>query len=239
MAKSATLVSRTARELVRLSLEREEGEFLGAEEELLQRLGVSRPTLRQAAKIAENDRFISVRRGIRGGFYASRPNVDDATRSLARYLRLQGVTLLDVVTVNRPVSEEAAALACACEDEELRARLERLMADIETADTVADIVDREQQLSDLIAEMSENPIISVFMGITFSFGLEEDRVRLFRDPDHRAQARRMMQSVCRAILERDADIARLMVRRRSTTIGEWVKDNAQARQAGQASRAIR
>src|SRR5690606_33552293 len=143
-----------------------EGEFIGAEEDLLQRLGVSRPTLRQAAKIAENDRLINVRRGIRGGFYASRPDIRDATRSLAHYLRLQGVTLLDIVTVNRPVSEEAAALACDCDDADMRVRLQQYMAEVDGADSVAEIVDLDNRLARLIAEMSGNPVISVFTGIS-------------------------------------------------------------------------
>ena len=56
-----SLVARTARELAELSLAHEDGDFIGAEDDLLSRLGVSRPTLRQAAKIAENDRLIGRR----------------------------------------------------------------------------------------------------------------------------------------------------------------------------------
>lgn len=70
-------VAHTARLLAALSLATGAGDFLGAEDELLARLGVSRPTLRQAAKIVENERLISVRRGTKGGLYAARPDVAD------------------------------------------------------------------------------------------------------------------------------------------------------------------
>ncbi len=87
-------------------------DYLGAEDELLAKLSVSRPTLRQAAKIVESDRLISVRRGIKGGFYATRPNAADAIKALARYLRLNGATIADVFAVTKLVAEEAGALAC-------------------------------------------------------------------------------------------------------------------------------
>ncbi len=217
-----TLVARTARELAQLSLGLEDGEFIGAEDDLLQRLGVSRPTLRQAAKIAENDRLISVRRGIRGGFYASRPDANDAIRTLARYLRLKGATLLDIMGVSRLVSEEAAGLACQCTDAALRADLARFAEGIERADSVSALIDAEAVLASLVARMSGNPAIELVMAIGYSFGMEEQGTGLYRDPAHRAEARRLQAGLCRAILDRDADIARLMMRRRSATMAEWI-----------------
>src|SRR5690348_7772913 len=107
MLAGETLVARTARALAKLSLEAEDGAFLGAEGDLLERLGVSRPTLRQAAKMVEHDRLISVRRGIKGGVYASRPEATDAIRTLTRYLRLKGATLRHVWIVSRLIMEEA------------------------------------------------------------------------------------------------------------------------------------
>jgi len=166
-----SLVARTARTLSQISLESENGEFLGAEDDLLVRLGVSRPTLRQAAKIAENDRMISVRRGIRGGFYASRPDADDAIRTLARFLRLRGATLSDIMTVSRRISEEAAALASACQDAGLRARLEEFMARIDQNDTPATVIAADSELARLVAAMSGNTVIELVMAIGYSFGM--------------------------------------------------------------------
>ncbi|MEX6725415.1 FadR/GntR family transcriptional regulator [Parapedomonas caeni] len=219
---SETLVARTARALAKLSLEHEAGAFIGGEDDLLHRLGVSRPTLRQAAKIAENDRLISVRRGIRGGFYASRPDASDAIRTLARYLRLKGATLLDIMAVSRLVSEEAAALACACEDRGLREMLEQFDADIDQADSVAAMIAAEAELARLVALMSGNPAIELVMAIGYSFGMEEQGTGLYRDPEQRAEARKLQHGLCRAILDHDADIARLMMRRRSGAMAAWI-----------------
>ncbi len=219
-----TLVARTARELSELSLTLEDGQFLGAEDDLLQRLGVSRPTLRQAAKIAENDRMISVRRGIRGGFYASRPDANDAIRTLARYLRLKGATLLDIMVVSRQVAEQAASLACQCDDAVLRGDLARFAQRIDQADSVSAMIDAEAVLASLIARMSGNPAIELVMAIGYSFGMEEQGTGLYRDPAHRAEARRLQRGLCQAILDRDAEIAQLMMRRRSVTMAGWIAE---------------
>lgn len=219
-----SLVARTARELAELSLAHEDGDFIGAEDDLLSRLGVSRPTLRQAAKIAENDRLISVRRGIKGGFYASRPDAQDAIRTLARFLRLRGGTLSDIMAVSRLVSEEAGALACGCKDESLRARLADFMARIDANDSPAALIGAEAELVQIISEMSGNPAIELVMAIGFSFGMEEQRIGLYRAEEHRAVARRLQHQLCEAILDADAEIARVLMRRRSATMQQWIAE---------------
>lgn len=218
-----TLVSRTARELSKLSLEHDDGAFIGAEDDLLNRLSVSRPTLRQAAKIAENDRLISVRRGIKGGFYARRPDADDSIRTLARYLRLKGATLLDIMVVSRLVAEEAAGLACQCTDEGLRGKLVQFVMSIDTAGTASALITAEARLARLVAQMSGNPAIELVMAIGYSFGMEEQGSTLYRTSEHREVARKLQQGLVQAILDRDGDVARLMMRRRSVTMAGWIE----------------
>lgn len=218
-----TLVTRTARALSQLSLEHDDGAFIGAEDELLARLAVSRPTLRQAAKIVENDCLISVRRGIKGGFYAARPDADDAIRTLARFLRLRGATLSDVMVVSRMVSQEAIALACGNDDPVLRARLDHFIAQIDTNDSSAALIRAEGELARLIAELSGNPVIQLVMAIGFSFGMEEQGIGLYRDPGQRQQARRLQHELCRAIQQGDAEIARVWMGRRSAAMEHWIE----------------
>jgi len=217
-----SLVTRTARALCDLSLEHEEGAFLGAEEDLLARLAVSRPTLRQAAKIAESERMIAIRRGIKGGIYAARPDATDAIRTLARYLRLKGATLADIVSMSRLVSEEAAALAAGCANRRLRARLSTFADAIDSNDDRRALIKAEGELARLVAEMSGNPAIELTMAISYSFGMQEQEMRLYGDPGERAQARNLQHGLCRAILDCDADVARLMMQRRSQAMAQWL-----------------
>jgi len=217
-------VESTARGLVQLSLQHEDGEFMGAEDELLIRLGVSRPTLRQAAKIAENERLIAVRRGNKGGFYARRPSAADAVRSLASYLQLKGASLTHVMAVSALVGEEAVRLAAQCADPGQRERLRFLIAGIREGEPRKALIRREVHMFQLIAAMSGNPAIEVFTAIGYSFGLEE-KTTLFDDPGQRVEMASLQRKLCEAILAGDPDIARLMMRRRAQALARWMSES--------------
>jgi GntR family transcriptional repressor for pyruvate dehydrogenase complex len=223
-----TLVAKTVRALSELSLSTEKGEYLGAEDDLLHRLSVSRPTLRQAAKIAESERMITVRRGTKGGFYAERPDAADSIKALARYLRLNGATMPDVFVVSGPVAEEAGALAAHCTDEALRAELESYVAQIDANDTAGSLIKAEGVLARLLARMSGNPAVQLVMEIGYTFGMEERSGRFFGTPEERRTARKLQHSLCQAVLDGDGDVARLMMRRRSSMIAQWFSNGGAA-----------
>jgi GntR family transcriptional regulator, transcriptional repressor for pyruvate dehydrogenase complex len=216
------LVARTARTLADLSLASDCGAYLGAEDELLGRLGVSRPTLRQAAKIVESDRLISVRRGVRGGFYAERPNAADSIRALARYLRLNGATLGDVFVVTRAVAQEAGALAAHNATRDQRDRMAAFSAAIDDNDSKSDLIRAETELGRLLAEMSGNAAVQLFMEIGYTFGMSEQDRDFYATPADRAATRAMQRDLCAAVLSGDADMARVMMQRRSQMIAGWL-----------------
>lgn len=217
------LVTRTVSALAEISLAAEKGDYLGAEDDLLVRMGVSRPTLRQAAKILETERLVNVRRGTKGGFYAARPDAADVIRAPARYLWLNGATVADVHAATKSISEEVGALAALSNDEALRMRLEALRDAIEGNDTPATIIDAETALARLLGEMSGNPAARLFIEISYSFGREEQRLHFYRTAQDRVRARQLQRGLCDAVLARDSDIARLMMQRRSAMIAEWLE----------------
>ncbi|HMP44857.1 MAG TPA: FCD domain-containing protein [Sphingopyxis sp.] len=217
-----TLASRTARALANLSLAAEPGAHLGAEDDLLRRFAVSRPTLRQAAKLVERDRLISIRRGAQGGYFAERPDAHDAIQSLVRFLRLKGGTLGHVIQVTQPVSEAAAVAAARLRTDADADRLRAYLATLDARDTPRDLIAGEVEIARLIAAMSGNPAFALVMEIGYSFGLDEKGIDLYADPERRERARAMQRSLCRAIIDGDADIARLMMRRRSDQFDQWL-----------------
>jgi DNA-binding FadR family transcriptional regulator len=187
--RSGSLVTVTARALADLSMAAQDGESLGSEDELLARLRVSRPTLRQAAKMVESDRLIAVRRGAKGGFYACRPNAADVIRAPARYLRLNGATIADVHAVTTVIAEMTAAAAARSEDLVLREQLAAFRDGIEANDTVGDIIRAESDLTRLLTEMSGNPVARLFLEISHTFGRNEHHLRFYQsDEDRRRRA---------------------------------------------------
>src|SRR5215469_3718883 len=87
-----------ADELRRLivSGELSEGDSLGHEPELVERFGVSRPSLREALRILEAEGLISVVRGMLGGVIVHEPDERMAARTAALVLQARNVSLADV-----------------------------------------------------------------------------------------------------------------------------------------------
>ena len=75
-----------ASELRAIALRTAAGTLIGSEEAVLQQLGFSRSTVRQAARLIEQEGLLQVRRGINGGYYAARPDAGTIERTVSSYL---------------------------------------------------------------------------------------------------------------------------------------------------------
>jgi DNA-binding FadR family transcriptional regulator len=84
-----------------------EGESLGHEPDLVERFGVSRPSLREALRILEAEGLISVVRGVRGGVVVHEPDQRMTARTAALVLQARNVSLADVYEA-RGILEPAA-----------------------------------------------------------------------------------------------------------------------------------
>lgn len=83
---SKPAIEAAATHLRAIALEHADGDFIGSEEALLQRLGFSRSTVRQVARLLEQEGLLRVKRGISGGYYASRPDARSIERVVSTYL---------------------------------------------------------------------------------------------------------------------------------------------------------
>jgi DNA-binding FadR family transcriptional regulator len=98
-----------ADELRRLIIagELDEGDSLGHEPDLIERFGVSRPSLREALRILEAEGLIEVVRGVLGGVVVHRPDQRLTARTAALVLQARNVSLADVFDA-RTIIEPAA-----------------------------------------------------------------------------------------------------------------------------------
>ena len=73
-----------------------EGDFLPPEGQLMESLGISRPTLREAFRILEAESLISVVRGSRTGAKVHKPSTELVSRYAGYVLQAQGTTIADL-----------------------------------------------------------------------------------------------------------------------------------------------
>ena len=99
------------------------GVFLGSEEQLIEALGVSRPTFRQASKLLLHENLLVIKRGMGGGFFTQTPSGEAVSRMAAIYLNAQGTTLLQIHDALVPLMAEAAVLVARNPDATTRRRL--------------------------------------------------------------------------------------------------------------------
>jgi GntR family transcriptional regulator, transcriptional repressor for pyruvate dehydrogenase complex len=95
-----------------VSGELSEGDSLGHEPDLVERFGVSRPSLREALRILEAEGLITVVRGVHGGVVVHAPSERMTARTAALVLQARNVPLADVFEA-RSLLEPIAARALA------------------------------------------------------------------------------------------------------------------------------
>jgi DNA-binding FadR family transcriptional regulator len=83
------------REIIRGTLK--EGDFLLTEAKLIERFGVSRPTLREALRVLESEMLIVLHKGIRGGARVRGPQLEVAARYGGSLLQARGGSVQDVL----------------------------------------------------------------------------------------------------------------------------------------------
>ncbi|MEX5635801.1 FadR/GntR family transcriptional regulator [Parafrankia sp. FMc2] len=123
---------RIADELRQLIVQGElsEGESLGHEPDLVERFGVSRPSLREALRILETEGLISVRRGVLGGIVVHQPDQRMTARTTALVLQARNVPLADVHAARSLLEPVAVRIITSSQDRgSAAAELRRLTAE--------------------------------------------------------------------------------------------------------------
>lgn len=237
-AKNGTsAVDKAAKELRILAFSKEEGTFLGSEEDMIDRLQVSRPTLRQASARVVQENLVSIKRGVGGGYFAARPGSLSVSRIAALYLMSRNAGLSETTAAMKPIRAELAMRAATCTDDELHTKLKQFVeeqAAAEAADDAsgADARNRgyreflrsEREFGQILGAMSQNAVLILLLEILYDFTsqLRREQDVLINRPDRVRTYRKLRTKLATAILEGDIEMAELASHRCTKTIEEWM-----------------
>jgi len=163
--KTAELVAnQIRRQIVRGELE--EGHSLPAEAELMERFGVSRPTLREAFRILESEALITIRRGSRGGAQVLAPSSDVAARLAGSVLQFRRTTVGDVYAARLLIEPPAAAMLATKQDATAIVQLkEYLDAEGAAMGDPSEFAHASATFHEKVAELAGNNTLAVFAEI--------------------------------------------------------------------------
>ncbi|QGN54199.1 FadR/GntR family transcriptional regulator [Novosphingobium sp. Gsoil 351] len=110
--------------------DRSEGEFLPPEGQLMETLGISRPTLREAFRILEAEGLISVIRGSRTGARVHKPSADLVARYAGYVLESQGTTIADLYHARLAIEPSVVRWLTTDQDRSATVKLRNLLAEM-------------------------------------------------------------------------------------------------------------
>lgn len=149
-----------------------DGDFLGDEGEVQTRLGVSRTTLRQVARLLEREGLLAVRRGGNGGYFARRPSLGSVETALIAHLETLDVgiaELLALASITWTESVEQAARLRSAKSRALAEQLTKLVKTVAPAASNRELIEVEQGIRSQIFELIESPYMRLIFQVNVQF----------------------------------------------------------------------
>jgi GntR family transcriptional repressor for pyruvate dehydrogenase complex len=202
-----------------------DGVFLGSEDDLQARLGVSRPTLRQVARILEREQLLTVRRGAGGGLFSRRPSGQAVADMAAVYLRSVRTTLHDMVHMQGVLSRESVELAARNPSAEQRAALlawvEATRADERQGDTRR-FHELAIEFGRVLGASTASPTLGLFTDVVLTLATTPMGIWIFESGDRIDQTRAYQLELARAIADGDVPRALECQRGQQERFRDWI-----------------
>ena len=183
-------------------------EVIGSSTEFLERFDISRAVFREAVRLLEHQQVARTRRGPGGGLVVVEPSVDPIIDAAVLYLYRVDARLDEVFEARIVLEEIVTELA----PDRMNDRGRRLLRDLVVDEKARSVSDR-QALHSLLAALTENPALELFVDI-----LNRVSTLYLRDQGalhstgstrtHRAHAR-----IAEAVIAGDGTLARERMRR--------------------------
>ncbi|PCI76969.1 MAG: hypothetical protein COB20_09160 [SAR86 cluster bacterium] len=228
LVKPSSTADRVAIILRERILSTKEETYMGSEADLAAEVGVSLPTLRQAARMLEYEEMLTIRPGKGGGYFTRRPSIETAVRSASQFLSsidlISNATFMDVAD---PMVNQILIAAVKCKDEALINELRLFVEDQHNNSDQSQLPTEysfrvSTDLMTLLAQMSNNILLELFIRILWN------EISVSRTSGTFEESKQIMLSnhtsrisVAKAVLTKDKDKAIRAWKKRSKFIRSW------------------
>lgn len=228
LVKQSSTADRVATILREQILSIEEDSYLGSESDLATEVGVSLPTLRQAARMLEYEELLIIKPGKGGGYFTRRPSIETAIRSVSQFLSPKDLTSNDTfMDAADPIMNQIVVAATKCRDKELLARLTSF---VEAQRTNLDnsrlppeySFSLSTELITLLAQMSDNILLELIARILWNEISVSRTYRAFdRGEDILRRNYVTRLKLAEAVLSKDKEKALRAWKKRSRFLRSW------------------
>jgi DNA-binding FadR family transcriptional regulator len=207
------------------------GEYLGSEGDLAKEIGVSLPTLRQSARMLEQEQLLTIKPGKGGGYFTRRPTIDTAIRSASQFLssldlRDRNIKNFRFMDCADPLVLAILEHAVQCEDDQLWSQLNNFVQEqrqlSEAHFATEESFKVSASLMTLLGQMSGNTLLELFIRILWnevsvsSTNATYEETRDLMETNHQTRLR-----VAEAVLDKDRDKAVKAWQARSEFLRTW------------------
>lgn len=182
------------------------GQRLPSERALSESLGVSRPTVREAAQALAAMNVLEAKRG--SGTYVSSLAVSELLEPLGFVLELTSMTIRSLFEVRSALEPLAASLAAERATEEQRARFSELLMRERRRLTRAQVLEIDVELHELIVDSADNELLGAVSRSLNILG-RRSRELTVRKAGAVTRAANEHRAIIEAILARSPDQARV------------------------------
>lgn len=200
-----------------------DGSMLPKQEELIERFGVSPPSVREALRVLEAEGLISVKRGNVGGAVVSLPGPEQIGYMLAMVLRARLVELRDVADALAGIEALCAETAAKRPDrqETVIPRLEARMRESHASVGDIDAFMRSAHgfHEDLVSACGNETLVLMAGAVEVVWAAHLEKyertpgaIRKFEDPDFRRRSQADHEAIVQAIANGEAEQAAVLVR---------------------------
>lgn len=187
------------------------GSSLPPERELVDTVGLSRGSVREALRILESQGLVTIRAGRYGGSTVSKPTDDMLANHISLYAKGRSVPLRALVEVRQALEPMVAFLAAENRTEDdlevLHTITERLDASVE--DNVEVFLRENANWHDALATASHNELLRAFSRSVAEMLFEVSRLERFASKEIRKRVSLTHHKILEAIVARDAQTARI------------------------------